>query len=115
MRIYKESMLLMGQLQIKVQNSSTLLHIHHFQLLHIFYCRIRANFDPQLHFTSTMSDQARKDVNNAIISSDAGDIARIVDAGNSSKARREEAKQRREEEEERRKREEEEKAKASGS
>jgi ribosomal protein L12E/L44/L45/RPP1/RPP2 len=61
-----------------------------------------------------MSDQARRDVNNAIIRSDAADIALIVDAGNSSKARREEAKQKREEEERKRK-EEEEKAKASGS
>jgi hypothetical protein len=57
-----------------------------------------------------ISDQARRDVNNAIASAGGAAVGQLVDTANSSKVKREEARKRREEEE-RRKKEEEEKSK----
>jgi hypothetical protein len=57
-----------------------------------------------------ISDQARRDVNNAIMGAGSAAVGQLVDTANSSKFKREEARKKREEEE-RRKKEEKEKSK----
>ena len=45
-----------------------------------------------------ISDEARRDVNNAIVSAGSATVTQLVEAGRSSQFKREEARQRREEE-----------------